>query len=194
MNQHGTFMNLVKVFILIGVYLLYNVVHQNKSATCIHIPTPSWASLPPAPVPPLYVTTELWAELPVLHSSFPLAIYFTHGSVHRSIPTSQFTPLPLLHQSVSTCPFSTFVSLFLLCKIKSPIPFFYIPHTCINIQYFFLSDLLHSMTDSRSIHISTNVTQFCHFYGWVIFPCIYVPPLPYPFICNCTSGLLSCPG
>ena len=127
-------------------------------------------------------------------SKFPLAIYFTHGSVHRSIPTSQFTPLPLLHQSVSTCPFSTFVSLFLLCKIKSPIPFFYIPHTCINIQYFFLSDLLHSMTDSRSIHISTNVTQFCHFNGWVIFPCIYVPPLPYPFICSCTSGLLSCPG
>ena len=35
-------------------------------------------SLPP--VPPLCVITEHQAELPVLYSSFPLAVYFTHGS------------------------------------------------------------------------------------------------------------------
>ena len=34
----------------------------------------------PTPIPSLQVITEHRAELPVLYSSFPLAIYFTHGS------------------------------------------------------------------------------------------------------------------
>ena len=32
------------------------------------------------------------------------------------------------------------------------------------------------------------------FNGWVIFHCVYVPQLPYPFICWWTSRLLPCPG
>ena len=36
------------------------------------------------PIPALYVITEHQAELPVLYSSFPLAIYFTHGSIYIS--------------------------------------------------------------------------------------------------------------
>ena len=32
----------------------------------------------------------------------------------------------------------------------------------------------------------------CSFYGWVIFHCIYVPQLLYPFICWWTSRLLPC--
>ena len=35
--------------------------------------------IPPS-IPPLSVLTDPWAELPVLYSSFPLAIYFTHGT------------------------------------------------------------------------------------------------------------------
>ena len=31
------------------------------------------------------------------------------------------------------------------------------------------------------------------FYGWVIFHCVYVPQLLYPFICWWTSRLLPCP-
>ena len=30
--------------------------------------------------------------------------------------------------------------------------------------------------------------------GWVIFHCVYVPQLSYPFVCWWTSRLLSCPG
>ena len=30
----------------------------------------------------------------------------------------------------------------------------------------------------------------CSFYGWVIFHCVYVPQLLYPFICRWTSRLL----
>ena len=40
---------------------------------------PSWTSLPP-PIPPLYVITEYQAGLPVLQSSFPTVIDFTHDS------------------------------------------------------------------------------------------------------------------
>ena len=35
---------------------------------------------------------------------------------------------------------------------------------------------------------------FVLFYGWVIFRCIYVPHLLYPFLCRWTFRLLPCPG
>ena len=31
------------------------------------------------------------------------------------------------------------------------------------------------------------------FFGWVIFHCVYVPQLSYPFVCWWTSRLLTCP-
>ena len=36
-------------------------------------------------MPPLWIVTEHWAELPVLYGSFPLAIYFTYGNAHVSV-------------------------------------------------------------------------------------------------------------
>ena len=44
--------------------------------------TPFFLSLPPPPTPshPSRFITEHQAELPVLYSSFPLTIYFAHGS------------------------------------------------------------------------------------------------------------------
>ena len=84
---------------LIGVELLYNVVlvssvQQSESTICIPISPPSWTSLPPTTIPRISVTTEHQAELPVLYSRLPLAIYFTHGSVYMSILISQFIPFP----------------------------------------------------------------------------------------------------
>ena len=55
--------------------------------TCI----PSLLNLPPTPTPRL-VITEHQAELPELRSSFPLAIYFTRGSVYESVLISQSIP------------------------------------------------------------------------------------------------------
>ena len=63
----------------------------------------SLSDLPPTPtVPPILVITEHQAELPLLLSMFPLAIYFTHGSVYvnpnlpiHSTPSS----LHLVHTS-----------------------------------------------------------------------------------------------
>ena len=101
--------------------MLYNVVlvsavEQSESAICIYISPLSWASLPHPLIPPLQVITEHRAELPVLYSSFPLAIYVTHGSVYMSVLLSQFIHPSLL--PLSTSPFSTSASLFLQGDFK----------------------------------------------------------------------------
>ena len=59
--------------------VLVSVIQRTESAICIHISPPSWTSHPPTPIPPLEVITEYWAELSVLYTRFPLAVYFTHG-------------------------------------------------------------------------------------------------------------------
>ena len=43
---------------------------------------PPQLNLPPIsyPIPPLYIVTEHWVELPVSHRKFSLAIYFTYGN------------------------------------------------------------------------------------------------------------------
>ena len=90
-----------------SIIVLQNVfvsaVQWNKSAMCIHIP-------PPTPEPPSRSpshpsrSSQSRAELPVLYSLFPLAVYFTPGHVYLLILLSQFVP-PLPSHLVSTCPF-----------------------------------------------------------------------------------------
>ena len=109
----------------------------------------------PHPIPPIQVTTEHRADLLVLYSRFPLAIYFIHGSVYMSIPISQFTlpPLPLcVHMSILyVC-----VSIPAL-KISSSLPFFLdSTYMCQYTIFVFLFLTSFCMTHSRCIHISTN--------------------------------------
>ena len=55
--------------------------------------TSSLLRLPPTlPISPLYVVTKRRADLPVLCGYFPLAIYFTFGSVYMSMPPPPFVP------------------------------------------------------------------------------------------------------
>ena len=84
-------------------------------------------------------------------------MYFIHISVYMSIPISEFIPYPRFPPFVSICLFSTSVSISAL-QTGSSVPFFQIPHICIDIRYLFFSFLLTSlcMTVSRSIHVSTN--------------------------------------
>ena len=82
-------------------FLLYNKMNQ-LSYTYIPISLPSCISLPPTlPIPTLQVVTKHQADLPVLCSCFPLAIYFTFGSVYKSMPLSHFVPA---YPSPSPCP------------------------------------------------------------------------------------------
>ena len=66
---------------------------QHESAINIHISPSSWASLPPLlPHPTSLSHHRIQSWLPVLCSSFLLAIYFTHGSVHMSMLLSHHVP------------------------------------------------------------------------------------------------------
>ena len=49
-----------------------------------------------------------------------------------------------------------------------------------------------SMIISRSIHVAANGIISFFFYDWVIFHCIYVPHVIYPFFCRWTCRLLPC--
>ena len=72
-------------------FLLYNKVNQLYVYIYPHIP--SLLHLPPTlPIPPLQVDTNHRADLPVLCSCFPLAIYFTFGSVYMSVLLPHFVP------------------------------------------------------------------------------------------------------
>ena len=78
-------------FTMLCQFLLYNKV--NQLYVCIYPHIPSLLHLPPTlPIPPLQLITKHQADLPVLCSCFPLAIYFTFGSVYMSMLLSHFVP------------------------------------------------------------------------------------------------------
>ena len=87
-------------FTMLCQFLLYNKVNQLYVHIYPHIS--SLLHLPPTlPIPPLQVVTKHEADLPVLCGCFPLAIYFTFGSVYMSMPLSYFIPA---YPSPSLCP------------------------------------------------------------------------------------------
>ena len=145
------------------------------------------------------MVTKHRADLPVLWGCFPLAIYFTFGSVYMSMPLSHFVPaypspslcpqVHSLHLRLYSCPAPRFFRTILFL-------FFFRFHTYV-LAYgicFSLSDLLHSVWQTLGPFTSLQITQFRFFYGWVIFHSIYVPHLLYPFICRWTLRLLLYPG
>ena len=124
-------------FTILCQFLLYNKVNQPYAYICPHIP--SLLSLPPIfPIPPLQVIAKYRADLPVLCCCFPLANYFTFGSVYvdATLTLPQLpppTPCPQvhsLHLHLYFCPATRFISTFF---------FFQIPYICVRIQYLFFS-------------------------------------------------------
>ena len=109
----------------IGGKLLYIVVfvsaiQQGESAISMHTPPPSWNFLPPLPhsIP----LGHHWAELPVLWSNFPLAIYSTYGNVYIPMLRSQFVQpslSPLCPQVHSLC-----LHFMPILQTGSSVPFF----------------------------------------------------------------------
>ena len=132
------FMSLLEYncFTMLCQFLLYNKVNQLYVYIYPHIS--SLLSLPPTlPIPPLQVVTKHRADLPVLCSSFPLAIYFTFGSVYVSATLSlrpSFPSLPCVLKSV------LYICVFIpAMPLGSSVPFFQIPHMCVSIWYLFFS-------------------------------------------------------
>ena len=139
---------------------------MNQLYVYIYPRIPSLLCLPPTlPIPPLYVATNHWAHLPVLCSYFPLAIYFTFGSVYMSMLLSHFIPA---YPSPSSCP-----QFHLLCLrlYSCPAPRFI--RTIFFLRFhiyvlafsfcFSLSDLLHSVWQTLGPSNSLQITPFCFF-------------------------------
>ena len=136
-------------------FLLYNKVNQLYIYIYPHIS--SLFHLPPTlPIPPLQVDTKHRADLPVLCGCFPLAIYFTFGSVYispcHSLTSSQLTfPPPHVLKSI------LYVCVFIpVLPLGSSEPFFFRFHIYV-LAYticFSLSDLLHSVSlyDRLQVH------------------------------------------
>ena len=97
---------------------LYNKVNQLYVYIYPHIPF--LLHLPLAlPIPPLQVVTKHGADLPGLCRCFPLAVYFTFGSVYMSMLLSHFVPacpspspcpqVHSLHLCLYSCPAPRFI-------------------------------------------------------------------------------------
>ena len=99
-------------FSMLCWFLLYNKVNQLYVYIYPHIPS-LLRLTPTLPIPPFSVVTKHRADLPVLCSCFPLAIYF--GSVYMLMLLSHFVPASPSPTPVSSSPFSTSASLFLPC-------------------------------------------------------------------------------
>ena len=125
-------------------FLLYDKVNQLYVYIYPHIP--SLLNLPPTLlIPSLWVVTKHRADLPVLCSSFPLAIHFTFGSVYTSVLLSHFVPASP-SPSVPSSLFSTSASLFLPCHQVHQYCFFRLHIYALAYGICFsLSDLLHSV-------------------------------------------------
>ena len=132
-------------FTILCSFLLYTKVNQPYAYVYPHIP--SLLSLPPIlPIPPLQVIAKHRADLPVLCCCFPLANYFTFGSVYMSMLLSLRPSFPL---PMSSSPFSLSASLFLPCnQVHQQIFFFFFRFHIYVLAYgicFSLSDLPNSV-------------------------------------------------
>ena len=79
-------------------------------------------------------------------------------------------------------------------QIGLSVQFFWILHKCINIYLVFFFWLASVFMIVCSPSMSLQMTYLHSFYDWVIFHCIYVPHLLYPFLCWWTFKLLPCLG
>ena len=126
--------------------------------------TTAWISHKYIYVPPTWTSSSILShpsglseyrvELPVLHSSFPLAICFTYCTAYVSVLLSQCvlsSPSPtvskvcFLHLSLCSCPVNRFIST-VLSRFHTS--------TLIHDIYFSISDLRHCITGSRFIHFT----------------------------------------
>ena len=144
-------------------FLLYNKANQLYIYIYPHIS--SLLCLPPTvPIPLLQVVTKHRADFPVLCSCFPLASYFTLGSVNMSMPLSHIVPA---YPSPSPCP--QVHSLRLRRDVENglyscPAPrffrtiFFFLDsiYMCQHMVFVFLFLTSLCKTDPRSIHLTTD--------------------------------------
>ena len=152
-NKHFFFFFLTSLleyncFTMVCQLLLYNKVNQ----LYIYIP-PHVSSLLHVPIPLLQVVTKHRADLPVLCGCFPLAIYFTFGSVYMSMPLSQSQltlPTPRVLKSI------LYVSVYIpVLPLGSSEPFFFFLdsiYMCQHTVFAFLFLTCFTLYDRLQVH------------------------------------------
>ena len=125
-------------FTMVCQFQLYNKLNQLYIYIYLHISSLLSPSHPPYSV--LLGGTKHRADVSVLCGCFPLAIYFTFGSIYKSMPLSHFVPA---FPSPSLCPQDNSLHLRLYC---SP------AHMFLRTFFFFL--------DSIYIYISVQYLFF----------------------------------
>ena len=101
---------------------------------------------------PTQFPAEHWAESPVLYGRFSLVTCFMYSFVYMPIPVFQFIPPLFSPLGVRIFVFYTCDSISTL-QISSSVPFFQIPHRCINKPYLFFSFLTYfTLNDSLWVH------------------------------------------
>ena len=136
----------------------------------------------------MFIFFKFFNFIVFLYSRFLLVIHFIHISVYMSIPISEFItpPNPPPHSPLGVHTFVLYICVSISAlQTGSSVPFFWVPHICVNIQYLFFSFWLTSlcMTVSRSVHVSTN-DPFCSF--------LWLSNIPlYIYTTSCLSVHLS---
>ena len=161
-----------------------------------HVPISplSWASLPSSLSHPSRSPQSTKLISLCYGCCFPLANCFIFSSVYLSMLLSLCPIFPLPPHVLKSI---LYVYIFIPALQRgSSVPFFFFRFHIYALAYgicFSLSDLLHSVWQTLGPSTSLQITQF-RFFLWLIFHCIYVPRLLYPFICRWTFRLVPCPG
>ena len=159
------------------------------------ISPPSWASLPSFVSHPSR-SLQSTKPISVCYDAASHQPTILHSVVYICRCNSHFAPAPLYHP-MSSSPFSVYLFIPAL-PLDSSVLFYFILfrfhiYALAYGIWFSLSDLFHSVWQTLSPSTSLQITHF-HFFLWLIFHCIYVPYLLYPFICWWTYRLVPCPG
>ena len=124
--------------------------------TYIPISPLSWASLSPSLSHP-----STWLQSIELIFLGYAAVSHWPSILHLVVYICQCYSLTSIQIPLSTCVLKSFLYICVFIPalpLGSWVPFFYIPYICVSMRYLFFSFRLTSlcMTDSRSIHLTTN--------------------------------------
>ena len=137
---------------------------------------------------PFIVITKYWLCSPCC-TTHPWA-YLTLSSLYLPLPYPYIPPTP----QALVCSLYLWVCFFFVIFI-SLLYFLDSTYKWYHTVFVFLYLTYFTWQNTLQVHPCCCKWQsFISFYGWVIFHCIYVPHLLYPFICRWTLRLLPCPG